>query len=404
MSVMNHTSEVPTLEMLQLLADSVRDHAVFYLDADGRVQTWTAAAERLAGWTADEIIDRHFSCLYPPDAISQSESAAALTAAATDGRYETQGSRVRKDGKRMWTRHVLTAFRGPDGTLLRFGSVMHDVTPQRQAEEKFRQFVESAPDAVVILNSTGEIVFVNSLTEKLFGYARSELLGQPVEMLVPGRFLPRHQNLREGYVTDPQTRAMGSGLNLYGKHKDGHEIPVEISLSPVQTDEGLLVSSSIRDISQRRQNEEKIRRQAQEIMDMAAVPVAQVWDGVLLVPLIGTLDSQRSQQLMERLLNKITETVSPIAVVDITGVPTIDTQTAQHLIETISAVRLLGAEVILTGVSPSIAQTLIHLGIDLSSVNTRSSLAKGLQLALNTLHLTVIAKAAHPKAHKSAAS
>ena len=94
----------------------------------------------------------------------------------------------------------------------------------------------------------------------------------------------------------------------------------------------------------------------------------QVWQGVVVAPLIGSLDSQRTQQFMERLLNRIVETNSPMALVDIMGVPTIDTQTAQHLIETISAVRLLGAQVVLTGVRPAIAQTLVHLGIDLSDI------------------------------------
>jgi rsbT co-antagonist protein RsbR len=104
------------------------------------------------------------------------------------------------------------------------------------------------------------------------------------------------------------------------------------------------------------------------------------------------LDSQRAQQLMERLLHRITETSSQVAVIDITGVPTIDTQTAQHLIETISAVRLLGSEVILTGVRPIIAQTLVHLGIDLAHVTTRSSLAAGLRMALDSLGIIVAAK------------
>jgi anti-anti-sigma regulatory factor len=107
------------------------------------------------------------------------------------------------------------------------------------------------------------------------------------------------------------------------------------------------------------------------------------------VPLIGMLDSSRTQQLMERLLHRLTETSSQVALVDITGVPTIDTQTAQHLIETIKAVRYIGAEVVLTGVRPVIAQTLVHLGIDLSNATTRASLAAGLRVAFNLLNLRV---------------
>jgi rsbT co-antagonist protein RsbR len=123
-----------------------------------------------------------------------------------------------------------------------------------------------------------------------------------------------------------------------------------------------------------------------------STPVMQVWQGVVVAPLIGSLDSNRTQQFMERLLNRIVETNSPVALVDITGVPTIDTQTAQHLIETISAVRLLGAQVVLTGVRPAIAQTLVHLGIDLSDIITRASLSAGLQVALDILKLQVVSK------------
>jgi len=108
--------------------------------------------------------------------------------------------------------------------------------------------------------------------------------------------------------------------------------------------------------------------------------------------LIGTLDSQRTEQFMERLLHRIVETNSPVALVDITGVPTIDTQTGQHLIETVTAVRMLGAQVVLTGVRPALAQTLVHLGIDLSNVITRSSMSAGLRVALDILNLQVVSK------------
>jgi PAS domain S-box-containing protein len=258
-------------ELMQLLIDNVRDYAIVLLDPRGNVLTWNSAAERLKGWTTEEIIGQHFSVFYPADDIQRGKTRMELEVAAQEGKFEDEGWRVRKDGTRFWANVIITALRGKDGSLRGFGKVTRDVT-------------------------------------------------------------------------------------------------------------------------ERRATEERIRRQAQEIQEMATVPIVQVWEGIVLVPLIGTLDSQRTQQLMERLLHRITETSSPVAVLDITGVPTVDTQTAQHLIETTSAVRLLGAEVILTGVRPIIAQTLVHLGIDLSNVITRSSLASGLRMALDILKLTVTAK------------
>lgn len=256
--------------MLQALVESLRDVVIIFLDPDGRVTSWNKAAERLKGWTAEEIIGQHFSRFYPPEDIAKGKTEMELKTALRDGVYTEEGWRVRKDGKRYWANVIITALRDKNGTLRGFGKVT-------------------------------------------------------------------------------------------------------------------------RDLSERRLAEEQIKRQAQEIFDMAVVPVVQVWEGIVLVPLIGTLDSQRTQQLMERLLNRVTETSSPVAILDITGVPAIDTQTAQHLIETVAAVRLLGAEVILTGVRPSIAQTLVHLGIDLSNVMTRASLAAGLRMALGVLNLNVVA-------------
>ncbi len=116
-----------------------------------------------------------------------------------------------------------------------------------------------------------------------------------------------------------------------------------------------------------------------------SVPVIQVWEGIIAAPIIGTLDTARTQLLMEKLLEAVVETKTRVGC--ITGVPSIDTATAQHIIDTINAVKLLGSEVVITGVSPAIAQTLVHLGIDLSGITTRSALAQGLKVALTKLNL-----------------
>ncbi|MET0611089.1 STAS domain-containing protein [Pseudomonas caspiana] len=134
--------------------------------------------------------------------------------------------------------------------------------------------------------------------------------------------------------------------------------------------------------------ESVIKRQQEELLELST-PVVKLWDGVLALPMIGTLDSQRTQVVMESLLQRIVDTGSEIAIIDITGVPTVDTLVAQHLLKTVTAIRLMGADCIISGVRPQIAQTIVHLGLDLQGVVTKANLADALALSLKRLGLTV---------------
>ncbi|MCW2248639.1 rsbT co-antagonist protein RsbR [Azospirillum fermentarium] len=135
--------------------------------------------------------------------------------------------------------------------------------------------------------------------------------------------------------------------------------------------------------------EQIIRRQNQELVDLS-VPVVPLWEGVLSLPIIGTLDSSRAQAITEKLLFEIARSGSRYAILDISGVPTVDTQTAQHLAKTVAAARLMGAECVITGIRPAIAQVMVSLGINLSSIETRFSLAEGLRYCFGKLNYTVV--------------
>jgi len=131
-----------------------------------------------------------------------------------------------------------------------------------------------------------------------------------------------------------------------------------------------------------RSREDIIKRQQEELLELST-PVVKLWEGVLAVPMIGTLDSSRTQLVMESLLQRIVDTGSEMAIIDITGVPTVDTLVAQHLLKTVTAIRLMGADCIISGVRPQIAQTIVHLGIDLRGIITKASLADALALAMS---------------------
>lgn len=134
--------------------------------------------------------------------------------------------------------------------------------------------------------------------------------------------------------------------------------------------------------------EDIIARQQEELLELST-PVVKLWDGILALPMIGTLDSQRTQVVMETLLQRIVETGSEIAIIDITGVPTVDTLVAQHLLKTVTAIRLMGADCIISGIRPQIAQTIVHLGLDLDGIATKASLADALRLALKRSGLSI---------------
>ena len=134
--------------------------------------------------------------------------------------------------------------------------------------------------------------------------------------------------------------------------------------------------------------EEVIRRQQEELLELST-PVVKLWEGVLAVPMIGTLDSSRTQLVMESLLQRIVETGSELAIIDITGVPTVDTLVAQHLLKTVTAIRLMGADCIISGIRPQIAQTIVHLGIDLQGIVTKATLADALTIAIRKAGFTV---------------
>jgi PAS domain S-box-containing protein len=241
--------------------------AIFVRDLSGTISYWNAAAEALYGWPRAEALGQVSHVLL---ATQFPESLAATEARVMrEGHWEGELVHRRRDGSPVTVASRWTLERDTAGEPLAILELNTDVTARHQiemqqahvlrqaeaAEARFRGLLEAAPDAIVITSRDGRIILVNRQTEVLFVYARDALLGQPVEVLVPERLRAAHVAHRARYAAAPSTRSMGAGLDLYGRRQDGSEFPVEISLSPLEVDGAAFVTSSIRDITERKEAE-----------------------------------------------------------------------------------------------------------------------------------------------------
>jgi len=242
-------------EKYQMLLDGIRDYAIFMMDAQGLVVSWNTGAQRIKGYTSEEIIGQSFSCFFPQEEIERGKPEEVLRRTTASGRHEEQGMRVRKDGSRFLANVTFTALHDSDGNLRGFSEFSHDLSESKESEARYRGLLEAAPDAMVVVNQSGEIVLLNVQAEKQFGYRRDELVGQQVKNIIPEGFAERliADDLRS--AAEALAQQIGTGIELSGRRKDGSEFPIEIMLSPLESAEGILVTAAIRNISVRKDAE-----------------------------------------------------------------------------------------------------------------------------------------------------
>jgi PAS domain S-box-containing protein len=297
---------MPEAELFKALLDAAPD-AIIAVDACGRIVLVNAQADVLFGYDRQVLVGEQLELLVPdaarPSHPGHRQSYFAQPATRPMGAGIPLAGR-RKDGTEFPAEISLSSIDTGDGVLV--CAAVRDATDRQRAEAKFRALLEAAPDAIVGIGSDGRIALVNAQTEALFGYVREELIGQPVEILVPDSVRDLHPHLRDRYMADPFPRPMGGGAELAGRRKDGTEFPAEISLSSIETEDGLLVSAAIRDVSDRKRAEAKFRGL------LEAAPDAIV--GVDVSGRITLLNAQAERLFgytREELLGELIETLVP---------------------------------------------------------------------------------------------
>ena len=358
-------------DQLQLLVESVRDYAIFMLDVDGNVATWNQGAEIIKGYKAGEVRGRHFSIFYPPEEMEQGKPANELRIAATEGRFETEGWRVRKDGTRFWANVVITAVKDQQGRLCGFGKVTRDLTERKWAmESTFEKLFRANPYPIMLSTlQDGRYLEVNESFCKLTGYSTKELIGKSsIDLRMWAEPESRSRVVSELSAGRP-VREMESVLRT----KSGEMRTVHLSADLIEFGGNPCLFATIMDVTESRRLEAAVEE--------LSTPVLQAQEGLLVVPLIGLVDARRATQLRNQLLNDIRTQRAKAVVIDLTGVPKIDPETADGLLRTVEAVRLLGARVILAGISLGIADTLVGIGAELLTIKTTADLQSGLEEA-----------------------
>ena len=295
------------------LLESTPD-AIVMVNVTGRIVLVNSQAERVFGYPRAELLGQAVEVLLPHR--YRGAHLGHRSGFFGQPRTRTMGAGLElhglgKDGGEFPVEISLSPIDTEEGTMVM--SAIRDITDRKRADQKFKDLLEAAPDAMVIVNREGHIVLVNSQAVKLFGWSRDELLGQPIELLVPQRFSARHPDHRRNFFAEPRTRSMGAGLELHGLRKDGSEFPVEISLSPLETEEGLFVSSAIRDVTERKRIEQVLRDKNLELENAALVkdrflasmshelrtPLNAIigFTGTLLMKLPGPLNAEQDKQL-----------------------------------------------------------------------------------------------------------
>ncbi|HTE53885.1 MAG TPA: PAS domain-containing sensor histidine kinase, partial [Kofleriaceae bacterium] len=322
-------------ELFRLLVESVRDYAIFMLDPGGRIATWNIGAERIKGYSAEEIVGQHFSVFYPEEDVRAGKCERALEVAADVGRYEDTGWRIRRDGSHFWANVIISAVRDGEDGLIGFSKVTRDLTERRiaeqeqagrlAAEERFRLLVESVSDyAIFTLEPTGRIATWNVGAERIKGYTAAEIIGRHFSVFYPEEDVRSGKCERELAIATAEGRFEEEAWRL---RRDGSRFWANVVISAVRDAEGALIGFAkvTRDLTDRQRADEEraarlVAEQANQAKDefLAMLghelrnPMAPILTALELMKLRGNPDFSREQEIIERQVNHMTHLVDDL--------------------------------------------------------------------------------------------
>ncbi|NJN65857.1 MAG: PAS domain S-box protein [Chloroflexaceae bacterium] len=377
-------------QMLQTVMDAL-SLAIFWKDRDfvyrGSNQTFATLAG--FGSSADLMGKTDYDLPWKPEEAEFFRLVDRRVMETDTPELDIEEPILTAQGTPRWLRTNKLPLHDPDGAVVGILGAFEDITERKEAEEHllvFRAMAESSPDGIGLAAPDGTVTYANPAFRELFGYGEAT-----IGMINVSLFTEEDQRDRIPALLEKVfTRGAASGV-LTGQRKDGSTFPALVSPSVIRDKDGQVraIPAIVRDMSEQyRQEAERAALQQQIIAAQRAAlrelssPLIPIADHVVMLPLIGAVDSMRAQQVMETLLEGVAQHRAEVALVDITGVAVVDTQVAHILVQAAQAVRLLGAEVVLTGIGAAMAQTLVHLGAELSGIVTRGSLQSGIVYAL----------------------
>lgn len=370
--------------------------AIIIEDLEGVVLDVNREAERAYGWSRNELVGESYKKLVP-DFRSRHADELLERCAAGDDLRNVEAVRVTKGGESRNVLLAMSLLKDEKGKAIAIASYAKDITDLKAEEVERERMVKvfmDATDSIIIEDLQGVILEVNRAAIDAYGYSRDELVGKPIKLVVPDERHDSADDLLRRCAAGEEVR----NVEVVRSTKAGERVTVLLTLSLLHDAEGKPMSiasyakdiTELRRVEQQQKNEREavIAAQAQSLSELST-PVTEVWEGILLLPIVGIVDSRRAHDIMNSVLESISEKQARHIILDISGVGVVDTAVANHFIKISKATQLMGCRCSISGVSPAIAQTMVELGIDVGTMSTTSTMRDALREAFNQVGVRI---------------